>query len=88
MSGEKKTVVKVVLRLRDSRAFRIGPSDGTLADVKLPYQEKWGGAPPLYSGNITVNFPGMHREEANFVIEHDDPVPLTIISANSYISIG
>jgi hypothetical protein len=86
--GEKKNIVRVVLNLRESRTFSIGPSESSLMTAKLPVQERWDEAPPLFTGSLSVPMPGAHREDITLVIEAPDPVPCTILGMNQYISIG
>lgn len=87
-TGEKKSVVRAVLYLRETRNFRIGPDDNLMVEAKLPTQKSWDSPPPLFTGVLNVSMPGTHREEATLTIVATDPVPCTILGLNKYISIG
>lgn len=86
--GDKKSVVRAVVYVRDTRLFEIGPSDSSMVYVKAPMQSVWDAPPPMYTGFLNVNLPGHHRDEATITIIARDPVPCTILGLNKYISIG
>ena len=85
---DKKNIVKVVTNLRESLALSVGTSEENLVTMKIPQIKKWGEPPELYSGKITTILPGQHREEATLVFRQDDPVPCTILSVSTYITVG
>jgi hypothetical protein len=85
---DKKNIVKVVVNLRESLALSVGPDEGNLVTMKIPQIMKWGEPPQLYSGDVVTILPGQHREKATVVFKQEDPVPCTILSVSTYITVG
>ncbi len=88
MLGDKKTLVKAVFNLREARSFYAAIPGMPFFAVKAPMQQVWDGAPPLFTGAISANMPGHHREEITLIIRSEDPVPFTILGINQLISVG
>jgi hypothetical protein len=86
--GDKRNVVKVDVFLRESRALTIWPSAEVQEEIKLPTSEKWGEAPRLFTGEVTLTIPGMHRDKATITIIQKDPVPCTVLGVCKHINIG
>lgn len=86
--GDKRNVVKVDVMLYESRALTIGPSAEVQDEIKLPTSEKWGSAPELFTGELTMTIPGMHRDKATITILQKDPVPCTVLGVCKHINIG
>ena len=86
--GEKKTIVRTVAVLRETRGLEIGPESGKLVPVKFPLPEKYNEPPPLYSGEIDIVLPGTHRTEASVVIRQGDPLPATVLALSNWINVG
>lgn len=86
--GDKRNVVRSVVMLRETRGLEIGPDEKRLTPMKFPMPEKWGDVPPLFSGELDVVIPGSHRTEATIVMRQRDPLPVTILSVATHITVG
>lgn len=86
--GDKKNVARAVVLLRETCGLEIGPTEDTLVPLKFPLPDKWGGSPLLFSGEMDVALPGMHRTGANIVLKQRDPLPVTVLSIATHISVG
>jgi hypothetical protein len=86
--GDKKAVVRAVVMLRESRGLEVGPDRSKLIPLKFPMQKTWGGALPLFSGELDIALPGAHRTEATIVMRQRDPLPVTVLAVVTHISVG
>ena len=86
--GEKKNVVRTVVFLRETRGLEIGPSPDKLIPLKFPAPERYNEAPPLFSGELNVAVPGVHRTEVAVVMRQSDPLPATVLAVASWVSVG
>ena len=86
--GEKRTVVRAVVTVRETSSLEIGPTEDALLPLKFPLPETWNAPPVLFSGSIQAALPGAHREEACVVFRHTAPLPATVLSILTQISVG
>lgn len=86
--GEKRTVVRAVVTVRETSSLEIGPTEGALLPLKFPLPETYNAPPVLFSGSIQAALPGAHREEACVVFRHTAPLPATVLSILTQISVG
>lgn len=88
LTGEKRTVVRAAVTVRETSSLEIGPSEEMLLPLKFPLPERWNAPPVLFSGTIQAALPGLHREEASVVFRHTAPLPATVLSVLTQIGIG
>ena len=88
LTGEKRTVVRAAVTVRETSSLEIGPSEEMLLPLKFPLPERWNAPPVLFSGTIQAALPGSHREEACVVFRHTAPLPATVLSVLTQIGIG
>jgi hypothetical protein len=86
--GLKKNVPYVTFLVRETRGLKAGPDEEHLTEVKFPPPGKWGKAPGLYSGEVNLVLPGLHREEATIVFKQEDPLPMTVLSLMTAVNVG
>lgn len=85
-SGLRKNVPKAVLKLRESAAPEVGPTEEKLIAMKFAPPPKWGEPPRLASGDMEIVLPGCYRPEASVIIRQRDPLPLTVLSVVTHIN--
>lgn len=79
--GRKKRIATMVLRLHRSLGGKAGPDLAHL-DV-LPTRstlDPMGSPPPLYSGDVGVDFDGGWDTEGQIVVRHDLPLPMIVLA--------
>lgn len=84
-AGLRKNVVSAVMRVRETRGVQLGPDEEHLILAKFPLQINWSGdnsAPPLFTGEVPLVLPGLHRREATLYIRQESPLPVTLLSLN------
>lgn len=86
--GEKRTVVRAVVMVRESTAPEVGPAENRLIRMKFPVPEKYGDPPVLFSGTVQAALKGDHREEACVLFRHGDPLPFTLLSVLTHVGVG
>lgn len=86
--GEKRTVVRAVVMVRESTAPEVGPAENRLIRMKFPVPEKYGDPPVLFSGTVQAALKGDHREEACVLFRHEDPLPFTLLSVLTHVGVG
>lgn len=86
--GRRKTVSSATFMIRETRGLSAGPSEDAQVPVKFPHPEMWGQAPGLFSGMVDVVLPGSHRQEASIVFRQEDPLPMTVLSVMTTVSVG
>ncbi len=79
--GRLKAYAEVVIRVDQSRGGAVGPSE-TQAD-NLPYpllETPFDTAPPLFTGDVKVVYPGGWTSDADLYIVQTEPLPLTVVA--------
>lgn len=79
--GKPQRIHQVALRLLETRGGRVGRA-GVAWEALTTRQEgdPIGQAPPLFTGDRRVPFPGGWSRDADLTIEHADPLPCTILA--------
>lgn len=80
--------MRAAVTVRDTSSLETGPSEEMLLPLKFPLPERWNSPPVLFSGTIQAALKGQHREEACIVFRHTDPLPVTVLSVSTHISVG
>ncbi len=81
--GKSRQVDTVILRLLDSLGGMLGAS--TAALVEIPYRtprDEMDAAPPLFTGEKRISFPGGWSSEPRLVVQQAQPLPMTILAAS------
>ncbi len=78
--GIVKNVNKAHLRLTNSSGIHIGPTDGTLVEVKQRTTEPYGSPPELVNGWKHVNLAPLWQDDGGVEITQDDPLPITVLA--------
>lgn len=87
-AGERKNVVKIVLRLQETRGLEAGPDEAHLTVLKQQAPAVYGAPPPLVTGEVSVVLTGTHRTSTSIVLVQKDPLPATVLALTSWISVG
>lgn len=78
--GRAKRVHGVSLRLLDSLGGAIGPEPGRCDPLPLRRPgQAMDGPPPLFSGDVTMAFPGGHDGAAAIAVEGEGVFPFTLL---------
>lgn len=80
--GKMKKISKVTVRFYETCGAKVGFDEDYMETVgkvaTIPFGT--GGAPELFTGNKSVNFPKGFGDEAKIVVTQRSPLPITIIS--------
>lgn len=77
--GAIKRVSKVILRLINSLGGRIGPNDAVMDLLSFrTSRDPMDKAPPLFTGDKEVDFPGDYSGRASVAIACEDDLPFTL----------
>lgn len=85
--GEQMNIPQVVFQMRESRSIEVGPTEEDLVTIKFPVPDMYGAPPPLFTGEIKTSLPGRHRTETSIVFRQKDPLPATVLSVVTHISV-
>jgi hypothetical protein len=86
--GRAKNVSAAHLRVYRSSGIFIGPDTSKLVEFKQRTSEPWGSPPTLKSDEIEVVLSSAWSSGGQLVIQHSDPLPLTIVSLSLDAAIG
>ncbi len=86
--ADKRSVAEVAVAVRETADLKIGYDEQHLETLKFPYPANLGDAPVLYTGYLKAPLAGSYRPTASMVMTSDSPLPCTILSLMSKISIG
>jgi hypothetical protein len=78
--GLVKNVNKVHLRVSESGAAEIGPTNGRLVGVKRRRNEDYGTPPALKTGWDHVNVPPLWDDDGGVTVRVTDPLPQTVLA--------
>jgi hypothetical protein len=78
--GLIKNISKAHLRVASSGAYSVGPTDGTLREVKRRTTEPYGTPPAIKTGwdHMAVN--PLWQDDGGVTVQHTYPLPLTVLS--------
>ena len=88
LCGMKKSVSKVIIRVRETAGLLVGPDEDSLVEVKFPVGGKYNEPFPLLTGDLQTTLPGRWRTEASVVMKQTYPLPMTVLSINSFVNVG
>ena len=79
--GKIKRVHLVTVRLHRSLGGQAGPDDSNLTELRYrsPFVPM-GSAPPPYTGDVDVEWPGDYGGRATVVVKKDRPMPVTVVA--------
>ena len=79
--GKIKRVHSVTVRVHRSLGGQAGPDDAHMTEMRYRAPAvPMGSAPPPYTGDISVDWPGDYGERATLVIKKDRPMPVTVVA--------
>lgn len=86
--GVQKNVNNVVLRVKDSSGFQVGPDFGQLVEWTQRTDEPYGSAPALYTGAVDITIMPEWGDDARVCIRQEAPLPATILSMVLEVAVG
>lgn len=88
LAGDRRSVVKAEFTVRETLGLDAGPDEETLLPLKFPAPKEWGKPPELYTGTIEHGFTGRNRSSASILFRQTEPLPATVLSVATFISVG
>jgi hypothetical protein len=86
---KKKRISRVRARFYRTLGISIGPDEDTTEEIVFrALDDETGEAPPLYSGDKEMHFPGGWSTETYIVMLHEDPTPATILALGADMVMG
>jgi hypothetical protein len=86
--GRSKNVATAFLRVYRSSGIFVGPSTDKLREYRQRTNEVYGSPPSLQSDEIEIVLSPEWTKGGQLVIEHTDPLPLTISSMSLEVTVG
>jgi hypothetical protein len=86
--GYPKNINAVHLRVYRSAGIFVGPSEDKLVEYKQRTNEVWGAPPGLKSDEIEVVLSPTWSRSGQIYVQHDDPLPLTVVSLSLDVALG
>jgi hypothetical protein len=86
--GRVKNVNAAHMRVYRSSGIKVGPSTDKLVEYKQRTNEPWGTPPALRSDEIEVVLSPAWSRGGQVVVQHDAPLPLTVVSISFDITTG
>lgn len=86
--GVVKNVNRAHVRVWNSSGVRLGPSDGTLYQIKQRTTEAYGTAPEMMQGWHHTNVAPRWDSDGAIEIEQSDPLPVTILAMVLDVTVG
>lgn len=87
IQGKRKNISAVTMRVLNSRGMKIG-REGKLRDVRTPPPDNWGTALPVFTGDIRQVLDPAWVKDGTYLIQQDDPLPMTILGLIPEVVIG
>lgn len=79
--GKTKRIHKIVFRLLDTAGVKVGPDENNLQQLEFRVPaDAMDSAPPLFSGDKVVSWPGGYDTDGRVMVYHDQPTPLTLVA--------
>lgn len=79
--GKTKRVANIDVRVYESLGFRVGPSLTKLRSIKFrDASVGFGSPPPLFTGDVRLDFDGDWGPDAPLYFVQDDPFPMTLLA--------
>lgn len=86
--GRVKNVNTAFMRVYRSSGIKIGPGTDKLVEYKQRTSEPYGSPPALKSDEIEVVLSPSWSRGGQVVVQHDTPLPLTVVSLSFDVAIG
>lgn len=86
--GRVKNVNTAFMRVYRSSGIKIGPSANNLVEYKQRTAEPYGSPPALKSDEIEVVLSPSWSRGGQVVVQHDTPLPLTVVSLSFDVALG
>jgi hypothetical protein len=85
----KKGIAEVYLRVQNTVGGSVGPTFDRLDPVKtLDPRLPVGTPPPLFTGDIKVQFPGGFTDDGYICYEQADPLPSTVVAMMATVKVN
>jgi hypothetical protein len=85
----KKGIAEVTLRVQNTTGGRVGPTfDRTDAVKTLNPALPVGTPPPLFTGDVKVQFPGGFTDDGYICYEQADPLPATVVALIATVKVN
>lgn len=86
--ARQKNINTVWLRVYRSSGIFVGPSESALTEAKQRTTELFGSPPAMVSDEISVRISPSWGADAQIVVRHVDPLPLTLVSMSMEVVLG
>lgn len=86
--GRSKNVATAFLRVYRSSGIFVGPSTDKLREYRQRTNEVYGSPPSLQSDEIEIVLSPEWTKGGQLVIQHTDPLPLTVSSLSLEVTVG
>lgn len=86
--GRVKNVNSAAIRVYRSSGIFVGPDEDKLVEYKQRTNEVWGAPPGLKSDEIEVVLTPTWSRSGQIYIQHEDPLPLTVVSLSLDVALG
>lgn len=86
--ARQKNINKVWLRLYRSSGIFVGPNENSLTELKQRTNEPYGMPPVLVSEEVGIPVMPSWGADAQILVRHDDPIPLTLVSISMEVVFG
>lgn len=79
--GKTKRIHAMTLRMDNSLGGKAGPSESLLEEISYRQPSvAMGSAPPAFTGDVDIEWPGDYDKEATVLIVKDRPMPITVLA--------
>lgn len=79
--GKTKRITKVVFRFYNTLGAKVGPDADNLDDIQFRKpSDPMNQAPPLFTGDKLVDWPGGYDFDGYVMVRQDQPLPMTLVA--------
>lgn len=79
--GKTKRITRCTVRLYNTLGGKLGPDESTLDTLQFRSPENlMDQAPPLFTGDMLVEWPGSYDQDAYVTVIQDQPLPMTVVA--------
>jgi hypothetical protein len=86
--GRVKNINRAFFRVKDTGGLKAGPNASSLVEAKERTTENPGSPPNLITDEIEIVTYPSWSNGGQFVIYHDDPLPMTVLSMTGEVALG
>ncbi|CAB5162200.1 hypothetical protein UFOVP152_11 [uncultured Caudovirales phage] len=86
--GRPKNVNRVFFRVNSTGGIKAGPDTSNLVEAKVRTTESPGSPPNLVTDEIEVVMMPSWGDGGQFIVYHDDPLPMTLLSMTPEFAVG